>query len=299
MQDPNPTTSTNVPLFSVIIPTCDRNEMLALCLERLDPTVQQYDPNRYEVIVTDNGTKRPAEGLIQERFPWVTWVRGPGGGAAANRNRGAIEARGEWLVFTDDDCQPDTGLLRAYDAAVRTIQADAMEGAVHPIGDPDLDMAECPINLHGGLFWSANVAVRAAMFHRLGGFNPRYPPAGHEDEDLYLRLREHTPVPFIADARINHPIRIFNVGSAVSRIPLRAQSTGLYYSLNARRLGIRRFTTLVRWIYKPRLMALLKDLVRGRPRSAFIELLWVLYGNVLVLRCWFRETRQLSREAVA
>ena len=44
------------PSFSVVIPTCERNDLLARCLERLAPGAQRFSADRYEVIVTDDGT---------------------------------------------------------------------------------------------------------------------------------------------------------------------------------------------------------------------------------------------------
>lgn len=42
-------------LFSVVIPTCRRNDLLAKCLDRLAPGQQTLSPDQYEVIVTDDG----------------------------------------------------------------------------------------------------------------------------------------------------------------------------------------------------------------------------------------------------
>lgn len=94
-------------MISVIIPTCDRNEQLAKCLDCLAPGVQTLPAEQYEVIVTDDGSDLTAEQMILERYLWARWVAGPRIGPAANRNNGVQYARGEWLAFTDDDCLPD------------------------------------------------------------------------------------------------------------------------------------------------------------------------------------------------
>jgi hypothetical protein len=70
------------PHFSIIIPTCHRNEDLAKCLERLAPGVQGLDPETYEMIVTDDGSFTTAESLIRERYPHVHWTQGPRRGPA-------------------------------------------------------------------------------------------------------------------------------------------------------------------------------------------------------------------------
>jgi len=283
------------PLFSVIIPTCHRNEALAECLARLAPGAQTLPFGEYEVIVTDDGTTSTAEALVGERFPWATWTQGPRRGPAANRNHGATLARGEWLVFTDDDCLPEAGWLEAYAGAVGG-SARALEGSIHPIGDMDRDLAECPVNLTGGLFWSANIAVDRALFNEVGGFDERYTTAAHEDEDLYLRIREGAKTAYVPEAAVFHPVRVLTFRAAVSRIPRHAQTTALYYSVNSRRLGIRRWSTLVRWLYKPHMAALGRHLVHGRWGSAALELIWLTSGNFRVLAEHRRICRAMRRD---
>src|SRR5688500_16589114 len=95
--------------FSVVIPTYHRNDLLARCLRQLVPGRQTLDASRYEVIVTDDGRDTTAEAMIRDQFSFVRWVRGPQRGPAANRNNGVKHARGEWVVFTDDDCVPTEG----------------------------------------------------------------------------------------------------------------------------------------------------------------------------------------------
>jgi glycosyltransferase involved in cell wall biosynthesis len=146
--------------LSVIIPTYHRNDLLAKCLDCLAPGVQVLPAEEYEVIVTDDGSKTTAKEMIRDRYPWAKWVAGPRKGPAANRNNGAQYAQGEWLVLTDDDCLPDPNWLSAF-ADATTGSALALEGAIHPLGDINQDLAECPVNLTGGRFWTANIAVRA------------------------------------------------------------------------------------------------------------------------------------------
>ena len=204
-------------LISVVIPTYQRNDMLAKCLDCLAPG-RQTIPDGYEVIVTDNGLNSTAEQMIRERYAWVRWFAGPGTSPAANRNNGAKHANGEWLVFTDDDCLPDAGWLQAYEKAMKG-DATALEGAIHPIGDMSADLTECPVNTVGNYFWSANIAVKKEVFFGLGGFDEGYTKPGHEDQDLKIRLDKVTPIPFVADSIVRHPVRKFTFFSALRRLP--------------------------------------------------------------------------------
>ena len=103
--------------ISVIIPTCRRNQDLSLCLGALRPD-HQKSAFTYEVIVTDDGSKSTAEELIRVKYAWARWVAGPRRGPAANRNAGARNARGAWVLFLDDDCIPVPGWVDAYATAI-------------------------------------------------------------------------------------------------------------------------------------------------------------------------------------
>src|SRR6185312_3373026 len=118
--------------FSVIIPTCNRNELLHKCLNLL-LVANQTIGGDYEVIVTDDSKNNIAKNLINENYPWVKWVDGPKKGPAANRNNGTKLAIGDWVIFIDDDCLPDTNLLREYENGInRNPGALAFEGAILP-----------------------------------------------------------------------------------------------------------------------------------------------------------------------
>jgi glycosyltransferase involved in cell wall biosynthesis len=68
---------TDTPIFSVIIPTYHRNDLLAKCLDCLAPGTQTLHTEQYEVIVTDDGSQTTAEEMIKQQYPWAKWVAGP------------------------------------------------------------------------------------------------------------------------------------------------------------------------------------------------------------------------------
>lgn len=196
-------------LFSVIIPTYHRNDLLAKCLDCLAPSIQTLPTEQYEVIVTDDGSETTAEEMILEHYPWVNWVAGPRKGPAANRNNGANFARGEWLAFTDDDCLPDPQWLEAYAKAIDTqVTCLVFEGRIY-VDRPRRNLAETsPTNETGGRLWSCNFTIQRQLFESLAGFDERFPYAAMEDVDLRLRLtkRGHK-FPFIQSASVCHPWR--------------------------------------------------------------------------------------------
>lgn len=208
----------SVPRFSVIIPTRDRNDLLALCLECLAPGTQTFASERYEVIVTDDSPTQAAQNFIATRFPWAKWVAGPRRGPASNRNNGAASARGEFLVFIDDDCLPELDLLAAYDAVIRP-EIDTYEGRITCREGPPSPRETSPINLHGGVLWSCNFVISRNAFDDVRGFDERFPLPHMEDTDMRDRiLAAGHRIEFVPSASVDHPPRRLAWGMRLARI---------------------------------------------------------------------------------
>jgi GT2 family glycosyltransferase len=195
--------------------------MLALCIERLQSDVQHGIEIAYEIIVSDDGNGHDVAAICNEKFPDVEYTQGPQQGPAANRNHGASLAKGTWLIFIDDDCIPQPGLLAAYrDATERFPESLAFEGAIfadHP-EKLDKELAVCPVNTTGGNFWSANIAIQANLFRQLGGFDEQFKIAAQEDQDFYIRLQSCTTIKFIPGAAVIHPVRFLAFDEAKRKI---------------------------------------------------------------------------------
>jgi GT2 family glycosyltransferase len=169
--------------FSIVVPTCERpaslGELLA-ALARLD-----YARERFEVIVVDDGGRQPMESLLE---PFrsslnVTLLRQENVGPGGARNRGAARAMGRTLAFTDDDCRPDPGWLRAWAAAVArepravfgglTLNAypeNPFSTATHTLADY-VAKHYSPGETAGGFFPALNMAVPRDAFLEIGGFD--------------------------------------------------------------------------------------------------------------------------------
>lgn len=208
-----------MPLISVIIPTCNRHQQLSYCLASLAPQVQQADAKLYEVIVSDDGDNS-AQQLVLNDFPFAQWVKGAGTGPAANRNRGAAAAKGRWLVFIDDDCMAYNNLIQTYIQLFQTIGEEfgAVEGAVVGTEIRTRYDQQAPININGGNFWSANIAIRKSIFELIGGFDETFVIPCLEDEDIYIRLMQQTRVLFSRNATVIHPWRTGTIESRFDAI---------------------------------------------------------------------------------
>jgi glycosyltransferase involved in cell wall biosynthesis len=194
-------------IFSVIIPTYHRNDLLAKCLDCLAPGVQTLPAEQYEVIVTDDGYESTAQEMIQQNYPWAKWVAGFRKGPAANRNNGARYARGEWLAFTDDDCLPDPNWLLSFATAI-VLDVQVYEGKTTCEAGIKSPLEHAPINLTGGCLWSCNMMIQTKLFQDLEGFNENFPHPHMEDIEFRKRIEQSANVfKFIEFAIVDHPPR--------------------------------------------------------------------------------------------
>jgi len=194
-------------MISVIIPTYQRNDLLARCLNELVPGRQTLDGGEYEVIITDDGRRATAEAMIRERYPWARWTKGPGRGPAANRNHGMRQARGEWIAFTDDDCVPCAGWLKAF-ADARQPGVEIYEGKTTCEAGLLRFAVDAPINLAGGALYSCNLMIAKHLYEQVGGLDEAFPHADMEDTDFRDRLlRAGHRYRFVPEAVVDHPPR--------------------------------------------------------------------------------------------
>ncbi|OWY66431.1 family 2 glycosyl transferase [cyanobacterium TDX16] len=276
----------SMPLFSAIVPTYQRNDLLAKCLQCLAPEIQTLPFEHYEVIVTDDGSEVTAEQMIRECFPWVKWVSGPRKGPAANRNNGAKYASGEWLVFTDDDCLPDPQWLEAYAQAKITEPFYLVfEGRTY-VDRPRRSLAETsPINESGGYLWSCNFAVQKQLFEFLTGFDERFPYAAMEDVDFRLRLvKSGYKFSFVKTASVCHPWR---AKGGWNKIKQHREATFIYLSIHAEELvninSVYYLLFALRSFVNQTIPAILRFNFTGI-NEAFLEHFAYLYMSVLLWR---------------
>ena len=119
--------------YSVLIPTHNRPRLLRACVESV--LAQTFPPERFEIIVVDDGSRIPAARVLRDYLDTgrVRVLRQPQQGWARARQLGAREARGEILVFLDDDCRAPEHWLEAYARVYAAHPAtDGVGGALRP-----------------------------------------------------------------------------------------------------------------------------------------------------------------------
>jgi GT2 family glycosyltransferase len=203
------------PEISVVIPHLNDADRLAVCLRAL--AAQTLAPERFEVIVVDNGSKAPPEALVAG-FPGMRLAAEPTPGPGPARNRGIALARAPIVAFLDSDCIPDPGWLAALLARFAAEpEAAILGGAVRLYaetpGRPNVAEAfdlvygirqEWTIRRHG-FAATANLAVRRPVFEAVGGF------AGlsiSEDMEWGMRAKARGfATRFAPEAVMRHPAR--------------------------------------------------------------------------------------------
>ena len=105
--------------FSVVVTTYNREALLERCLASL--LVQDFPEDQYEIIVVDDGSRDMTPGLLTSLAceGRIRYLHQENCGWAVARNTGVERSRGEFVIFTDDDCRMPIDWLKKYDAAYR------------------------------------------------------------------------------------------------------------------------------------------------------------------------------------
>lgn len=93
-------------IVSIIICTYKRSDLLAHCLEALSQ--QNIPSSQFEVLVVDNNSPDDTQAVAAKyaaRFEHYKVVLESNQGLSYARNRGYQEAKGDWVVYLDDDAK--------------------------------------------------------------------------------------------------------------------------------------------------------------------------------------------------
>ncbi len=98
------------PKVSVVVPVYNGAATIEDCIESLFRV--RYPPDRLEIVIVDNHSQDDTPHLLARYRDRARVFRHEKRGAAAARNRGIREARGDVIAFTDADCVVDPNWLR-------------------------------------------------------------------------------------------------------------------------------------------------------------------------------------------
>ncbi|QWT18696.1 glycosyltransferase [Bacillus sp. NP157] len=196
------------PVVSIIIPVYGKVEYTIACLR----SIANHPPaTPFEVIVVDDASPDNTASVLRHVVGLRLLSNEKNLGFVGSCNAGAAAARGAMLLFLNNDTQVTPGwadaLLRVFDVFPDTGIAGSQ--LVYP--DGRLQEAGAWIFADGtawnrGRFESrkfpayqytrivdyvsgAALAIRATLFHDVGGFDLRYAPGYYEDADLAFAVR--------------------------------------------------------------------------------------------------------------
>ena len=221
---------------SVIVCTYNRAASLADTLRALQAR-EIPSGLRWEVVVVDNNSKdgtREVVATAERQFPQLRYLFQPLQGLSHARNLGITEARGEYLLFTDDDVLPESDWLRATLEGIRAHAADACGGYIAPIFEvpPPHWLTErfygflavrtdrtddYPITEPSQAPFGANMAMHRRVFATVGLFDTSRGRTGKvlasgEDGELFERLLgAGLKAVFLGGARVRHKVEAFRL----------------------------------------------------------------------------------------
>jgi len=190
---------------SVVVPVYNGEKTLQRCLQAIEN--QMSSP--HQLILADNGSTDGSLSIIQqfklESKLNVYVLEVSKKGAAAARNAAVNIALGEWIAFTDADCEPDSdwlqtgiGLISCQEKGVVGLAGPAWgtlkgDGSAKLLGLSSLSVGlskqvvGCagPTGTNG--FAAANLWVQKGAFSECEGFDEELVVSG-EDIDLCARL---------------------------------------------------------------------------------------------------------------
>ena len=189
-------------LLTVVIATFNRCALLLRALHALE---RQQSPGPFEVVVVVDGSTDDSAQSVRAAS-WLMPVRvveQMRGGSGRARNAGAAAARGDILLFLDDDMEPQPGFLHAMrsavaggvDVAVATLHVDPLTPVNVLTREFDSwrlqtpkRAAPAPLRFDEVLF--SATGIRTAWFKRVGGFDEAFTAGGaYGNEDIELGYR--------------------------------------------------------------------------------------------------------------
>jgi glycosyltransferase involved in cell wall biosynthesis len=178
-----------MPLFSVVICTYNRSQRLT---RALDSVLSQHESD-FEVIVVDDGSEDDTADVVAGyESPLIRYVRRVNGGLSAARNTGIDNARGEFVVFLDDDDRVEPMWLSTLGSEISAGTGIVSCGCWFDSPDDGSSTVVLPAELPEAfnrvraLFLAGTFAVRRALYHQVGGYAEDI-PTSHQTE-LALRL---------------------------------------------------------------------------------------------------------------
>jgi glycosyltransferase involved in cell wall biosynthesis len=178
--------------ISIIIPAFNEERLIAETLRNVKAAAEVFREHDWEteIIVCDNNSKDKTADLSREAGATVVFE--PINQIARARNRGAQEAKGDWLLFVDADSKPSKQLLQEVVEQIESGSCLAGGCIVRLDGDHAIarrlifiwNFLSRALHLLAGSF----IFCEVKAFREIGGFSNEL--FAGEELDLTKRLKE-------------------------------------------------------------------------------------------------------------
>lgn len=185
-------------MISVIIPTRNRADLIGAAIASC--SAQQLPLSDFEILVVDNGSVDQTAAVVRgwtDRLINLSYFHEAAPGLHVGRHRGMLEAKGDVLVFADDDIEatpswlstihnlfqdPDVAMVGGNNLPLfldtppewlsRLWNRKNREGGRSLPSLSILDLPEGTRPLSPYMVWGCNFAIRREVLLKAGGFHP-------------------------------------------------------------------------------------------------------------------------------
>lgn len=212
------------PLVSVIIPTYNGAAFIVDAVA--SALAQTYAP--VEVIVIDDGSTDDTRKLLEPFAGRIQYVYQRNAGVSAARNRGIVQARGEWIAFLDaDDVWLPSKVQRQFDhleqhprAGLVHSDAEYLEGTTgvrsRRAKPRELFVGYCDRQLLlGNRVVLSSVMIKRSVLETVGHFDENIARSTTEDYDLWLRTAREFEFAYVDEPLILYRIHASNASKDV------------------------------------------------------------------------------------
>jgi glycosyltransferase involved in cell wall biosynthesis len=195
----------------VVICTYNRCDLLKVALETL--CRQTLASSDYEIIVVDNNSNDNTRGVVEDfcrRSSNIRYCFEAQQGLSHARNRGWLEALGEYVAYTDDDCKVPEQWLEVAKEVIERVSPGVFGGPYYAYCNTSKprwlkdtyfsrNFGDHPRFLSRSEYLSGNnIFFRRSLLRTLGGFDPKLGMAGQkiaygEETALQQQIRAEMP----------------------------------------------------------------------------------------------------------
>ncbi len=225
-------------LISIVIPTRNRKNILKKCLVALNN--QNYDFNKFEIVIIDDGSNQNNKKMIENLNlkPEVKYTYQEHAGPSTARNNGIKKARGKYIIFIDDDIIVNKEFIKSHIEKLKNNDRVIVHGPViytNDLNNPT--SAEKKMrDFSNAFFATGNASIKKEYLLKAGLFNERFKEYGWEDLEFGQRLKELDLKTVKAENAIGYHLKykfsIEDIQKIRNREKQRGKMAVLYHEIN-------------------------------------------------------------------